>query len=138
MNLSKNFTLEEMTASTTAKNLVINNTPSAQEIENLRALCVNVLQPLRDALGEPIIVSSGYRCAKLNNAVGGAKNSHHVTGQAADIHTLSDKPKDNKKLFDLFLSLHLPFTQLIDEYGYNWVHISYQQNNLKNQILHIK
>ena len=133
----KYFTIVELTKSATASRRGIDNTPSSTIKANLTELVDNILDPLREAWGAPIIVSSGYRSPKLNRAVGGAKTSQHMYGQAADIRTVSDKPSDNKKLFDLILKLNLPYDQLIDEYGYNWVHVSYSPRNRK-QILHIK
>ena len=132
----KYFTLNELTASTTAKRKGIDNTPDATVKANLTALVANILDPLREAYGKPIVVSSGYRCPKLNRAVGGAAKSQHVTGQAADIHTLSDTPADNKKLYDLILKLKLPFDQLINEYNFNWVHVSFSPRN-RRQVLKI-
>lgn len=132
----KYFTLNELTASSTAKRKGIDNTPDATVKANLTALVANILDPLREAYGKPIVVSSGYRSPKLNRAVGGAAKSQHVTGQAADIHTLSDTPADNKKLFDLILKLKLPFDQLINEYDFNWVHVSFSPRN-RRQILKI-
>ena len=132
----KYFTLNELTASSTAKRKGIDNTPDATVKANLTALVANILDPLREAYGKPIVVSSGYRSPKLNRAVGGAAKSQHVTGQAADIHTLSDTPADNKKLFDLILKLKLPFDQLINEYNFNWVHVSYSPRN-RRQVLKI-
>lgn len=133
----KYFTINELTKSATAARRGINNTPDAAVKKNLELLVENILDPLREAWGAPIIVSSGYRCPKLNRAVGGAKTSQHMLGQAADIHTVSDKPADNKKLFDLIRSLKLPFDQLINEYNYNWVHVSFGPRN-RRQILTIK
>lgn len=133
----KYFTEKELTKSATASRLKIDNTPTSSVRANLKALVDNILDPLREAWGAPIIVSSGYRCPKLNAAVGGAKTSQHMVGQAADIRTVSDKPADNKKLFNLIQKLGLPFDQLIDEYGYNWIHVSYSSRN-RRQILHIK
>ena len=132
----KYFTLNELTASATAKRKGIDNTPDATVRANLTALVANILDPLREAYGKPIVVSSGYRSPKLNRAVGGAAKSQHVTGQAADIHTLSDTPADNKKLFDLIQSLKLPFDQLINEYNFNWVHVSFSPRN-RRQVLKI-
>lgn len=132
----KYFTLNELTASSTAKRKGIDNTPDATVKANLTALVANILDPLREAYGKPIVVSSGYRSPKLNRAVGGAAKSQHVTGQAADIHTLSDTPADNKKLFDLILKLKLPFDQLINEYNFNWVHVSFSPRN-RRQVLKI-
>lgn len=133
----KYFTIAELTKSATASRRGIDNTPSSTIKANLIELVDKILDPLREAWGAPIIVSSGYRSPKLNRAVGGAKSSQHMYGQAADIRTVSDKPSENKKLFDLILKLNLPYDQLIDEYGYNWVHVSYSPRNRK-QILHIK
>lgn len=134
----KYFTFEELTASATARRMGIPNIPSWRERENLRLLVENVLDPLREAWGKPVIVTSGYRCAMLNRIVGGAANSQHTTGMAADIRTLTDTAADNRKLFDLALDLDLPFDQLIDEYGYDWVHISYSRYVTRKQVLHIR
>ena len=133
----KYFTIQELTKSATASRKGINNTPDESVKRNLNSLVDNILDPLREAWGEPIIVTSGYRCGRLNKAVGGAAKSQHMYGQAADIRTVSDKPSDNKKLFDLIRELKLPYDQLIDEYNYNWVHVSYSSRN-RRQILHIK
>ena len=121
--------MNELTASATAKRMGINNTPAKFERENLVALVNNILDPLREAWGAPIIVTSGYRCYQLNQVVGGAKSSQHCLGQAADIRTLSDKPEDNRKLRDLIVSLGLPFDQLIDEFNCDWLHVSYRVSN---------
>ena len=134
----KYFTLDELTYSYTAKQKGINNTPNATVKANLINLVDNILDPLREAYGKPIVVSSGYRCPELNKAVKGAPKSQHVKGEAADIRTQSDKPEDNKKLFDLALKLNLPFDQLIDEYGFNWVHVSFSKGHNRKQVLHIK
>lgn len=134
----KYFTMHELTASATALRKGISNTPDNVVRANLTALVSNVLDPLREAWGQPIIITSGYRSEKLNKAVGGAKKSQHVTGEAADIRTVSDRPSDNRKLFDKIQELGLPFDQLIDEYGYNWVHVSFSQKGNRRQVLHIK
>lgn len=133
----KYFTIQELTKSATASRKGINNTPDESVKRNLNLLVDNILDPLREAYGAPIIVTSGYRCGRLNKAVGGAAKSQHMYGQAADIRTVSDKPSDNKKLFDLIRELKLPYDQLIDEYNYNWVHVSYSSRN-RRQILHIR
>lgn len=145
MKLSENFTLEEFTASLTAKKLFIDNDIKTEQCKkNLRNL-VDVLQKIRDKFGQPIIVSSGYRCKELNLKVGGAINSDHMFASAADIHTKSDKPEDNKKLFDLIVKMikdgEIEVRQLLDEYNYNWIHVSINHPDnpkKKNQILHIK
>lgn len=133
----KYFTMEELTKSVTALRKGIDNTPSGEVRSYLTALVANCLDPLREAWGRPIIVTSGYRSEKLNRAVGGARNSQHLYGQAADIRTVEDTPAENRKLFDLILRLKLPFDQLIDEHGYNWIHISFGPKN-RRQVLHIR
>lgn len=135
---SKYFTLNEMTASPTAKRKGINNTPAADIVANLQRLVTNVLDPLREEWGAPIIVTSGYRCVRLNAVVGGARSSQHVYGQAADIRTVSDRPEDNKKLRDLLIELNLPFDQLIDEYGCDWIHVSHKISGNRGQLLSAK
>lgn len=129
--------MNEMTRSATAKRYGIDNTPSPEVAYNIRNLVEKILDPLREAWGQPIIVSSGYRCGRLNKIVKGKPTSQHLLGQAADIHTVSDRPEDNKRLFDLIRKLDLPFDQLIDEYGYNWIHVSYGPRN-RHRILHLK
>lgn len=133
----KYFTIKELTKSDVAKRNKINNTPTIQEEANLVALVENILDPLREAYGKPIIVTSGYRCERLNKLVKGSKTSQHRFGQAADIRTVEDTVEENKKLFDLVQKLNLPYDQLIDEYNYDWVHVSYSPRN-RRQILHIK
>ena len=137
----KYFTLRELTKSPTADRLKIDNTPDEKTKKNLIELVDTVLDPLRESYGHPIIVTSGYRCPKLNSAVGGVKNSQHVLGQAADIRSVSDSVKDNKAIFDLAVKLmkegKIKTGQIIDEYGYNWIHISTPGGHV-NQILHIK
>lgn len=135
--MGKYFSIAELTKSETANKRKINNKPT-KEVENcLNQLIDNILDPLREAYGQPIIVSSGYRCPELNKAVGGAKTSQHTFGQAADIHTKSNSKESNKQLFELIKQLKLPFDQLINEYNYSWVHVSYSNRN-RRQILNIK
>lgn len=142
MKLSYNFTLNELTKSPTAKRLGINNEPSEQELKQLMALCEKILQPIRDEYGEPIVVSSGFRCSKLNKAVGGSPTSQHVKGEAADIHTVSDTVPQNRELFNLIKKMvndgKIVVGQLINEYNYNWIHVSLPDAKHKNQILNIK
>ena len=131
MTLTKNFTSEELTASCTAKRLGLKNYPDSFVMGNLRRLCVNILQPIRDEWGGPIIVGSGYRCTQLNEAVGGVANSDHLYGCAADSKTLHDIPLENKQLYDLIRKMHAEgklssLKQCINEYDYDWIHISFQ------------
>lgn len=141
--LSKNFTYEELVNSATATRLKINNTPNKEQHDSLKKLAETVLQPIRDKYGKPLIVSSGFRCEKLNKAVGGAKTSQHCKGEAADIRTVSDSVADNKELFNFILDMinkgEIKVGQLIDEYQYNWIHVSLPRvGKMNNQILHIR
>lgn len=137
MKITKNFTLEELLRSATASRLSIPNTPSLSVTHNLILLCNHILQPLRNAYGKPIIVNSGYRSPELNKAIGGAKNSQHMRGQAADIKgSCGTIPQENRKLFELIQKLNLPFDQLIDEKNYSWIHVSFSDNP-RHQVLHL-
>ena len=132
------FTLEELVKSPTARRKGIPNLPNGEQKENLIALVDNVLDPLRKLWGKPIIVTSGFRCAKLNRAVGGVAKSQHTKGQAADIRTVENTTMANKRLFDVAMKSGIPFDQLIDEYGYNWLHISFNKKGNRKQVLHLK
>lgn len=142
MKLTDNFTLEELIKSSTATKLNIDNNPTEEITSNLLELSTKILQPIRNVYGKPIVISSGYRCTKLNKAVGGVSTSQHVKGEAADIRTISDSITDNKGLFDLIKKMinnkQIEVGQLIDEYNYNWIHISLPNNKHKNEVLHVK
>lgn len=132
--LSRNFTLEELTFSQTAARLGLANVPNATQIAALASLCANVLQPLRDALNAPVVVSSGFRCPALNRAVAGAPDSQHLDGKAADI---TCPAMSTDALFKRVLDLKLPFDQLIYEGGKEcvWVHVSFDSLQLRGDIL---
>lgn len=134
----KYFTIQELTISNTAQRKSIDNTPDQKAAAALTALVTNVLDPLREAWGRPIVVNSGYRCPKLNRAVGGVARSQHTKGEAADIRTLSNRRWENEQLFKLIVQLKLPFDQLIDEHGYSWIHVSYSEGKNRRQVLHVK
>jgi hypothetical protein len=134
--MSKNFTLEEMVSSETARSRKISNTPSPEVLASLQLLVDNVLQPVRDLYGKTVHVNSGYRSVALNKAVGGAENSQHIQGRAADI-SVGGKA-ENKALFDLICRSGIRFDQLIDEYDYRWVHVSYRESGNRQQVLHLK
>lgn len=124
--VTMHFTVDELCASATAKAKGINNKPDIQQTINLVYLAAYVLEPLRIAMGEPIKISSGFRCQALNKAVGGVANSQHCKGQAADLCIDGDLEK-GRKWFD-YIKQHLPFDQLIwehDRKGAYWVHVSY-------------
>lgn len=133
MKLSKNFTLEELIVSPTADEHGIPEQfqPSETVIQNLKELCINVLQPLREELGFPLTITSGYRCQRVNDLIKGATNSHHMRGMAADIQC-----HDNAALFEAAKKYKM--TQNINEFNLSWVHISYDKNDLRCQTLEIK
>jgi len=129
----KYFTTAELVHSKTADRLGIDNRCKTEHVTNLTLLVNNVLDPLREAYGKPITVNSGFRCPALNRRIGGAATSDHLKGMAADI--TAGSPAENKRLFYLIQELKLPFKQLIDEKHFSWVHVSYDKNDLKRQIL---
>ena len=130
----KYFTLDEMIHSDTADRLCIDNTPTGDAIDNLDRLVTRVLDKLRDGWGRPIIVTSGYRCKELNAAVGGARNSQHLKGQAADI--ISDDFEEFRGFVRRWCKDN-EFDQCIFEHGggREWVHISYVEGRNRRQIL---
>lgn len=129
----KYFSIEELIRSAKAKELGIDNTPTEDVIANLTMLVENVLDKARIGIGAPIIVNSGYRCEELNKAVGGAKNSQHTKGEAADITTGTSY--GNMCLFN-FIKDNLEFDQLIDEKHYQWVHVSFRKGRNRQEVLH--
>lgn len=129
----KYFTIAELCKSDTADRLGIDNRCKKEHVANMTALVDNILDPLREAYGKPITVNSGFRCPALNKAVKGSATSDHMTGRAADI--TGGSPKENKRLFYLIQSLGLPFKQLIDEKNFSWIHVSYDDGNIKKQVL---
>lgn len=128
----KYFTIEELSRSTTAQSKGIDNKPDAVQTASLTALVDNVLDPLREKFGKPIIVNSGFRCPALNKAVGGAATSQHTKGEAADIDT--GTRAGNKELYEI-IRKELPFDQLIDEKDFSWVHVSYKSSGNRKQTL---
>lgn len=131
--LSAHFKLGEMLVSQTAVRQEITEQfePSQQVIDNLTALCVNVLQPLREMIKKPVNVTSGYRCKRVNTAIGGAKKSQHLVGQAADINI---KGKTTEALFQYIKNSGIPFDQLIQEFD-SWVHVSYNSQGNRGEVL---
>lgn len=139
MKLSKNFSLAEMTKSQTALRKGIDNTPTEEETAKLKILCQDVLQPVRDYYGKPVTVNSGFRCLKLNRAIGSKDTSQHRKGEAADIE-IAGVP--NKELAE-WIRDNLEFDQLIlefysdDDPAAGWVHVSYTNGGRRNQCLTI-
>lgn len=134
--MGKYFTMGEMMHSTTAEKKGIDNKCTKEDAVHLKALIEHVLDPLREAYGNPIRVTSGYRCPALNKAVGGSPTSDHMRGCAADIVGTPNTKAENKRLFNLVQSLGLDFDQLIDEKNYSWVHVSFRSfRENRNQVL---
>ena len=129
MEISKNFILQEFLVTNTG----LNNQLTSEALANIEYLATKLLQPLRDAYGKPIKITSGYRSVDVNKAVGGSTTSQHTKGQAVDI--VAD---DNKALFDLIKN-NFDFDQLIWEYGTDkqpaWVHVSIKKTGNRKQIM---
>ena len=137
MNLTKNFTLAEMTKSETALRHGLENNPGEQELAALQLLAEKVLQPVRDHYGMGVKVNSAYRHPDVNSKVGGSRNSDHTRGQAADIEIpgvanadLAKWIKDNLEFRQLILEFYTPG---IPDSG--WVHVSYVAEDNKKQVL---
>lgn len=122
MKLSEHLDLVEVTRSEYAKRNGINNMPNPEYTENLIELANKIFEPTRKHFNKPIHISSGFRSKILNQKIGGAKNSQHTLGQALDID--QGNRKDNIEIFE-FIKNNLPFDQLINEFGYDWIHVSY-------------
>ena len=158
MRLTNNFTLEELIKSSTATKLKIKNVPDSAALAKLTELCKKILQPVREKWGNPLLITSGYRCEQLNKIVGGVSTSQHLYGEAADLkvtavdrlylHTntgckikINDERMANRLLFNLICGMiengEITVGQLIDEKNYRWLHISLPSATRKNQILHL-
>ena len=132
MKLTEHFSLSEFERSSTAIANGIDNTVPQRLIPPLRNLCEKVLEPLRQQFGEPVIISSGYRCLELNRLVGGVRNSQHLTGEAADIYT-----EDSVKLREWYewMKTNVPYHQLIYESKgkQHWIHVSCYMDSKRNR-----
>jgi hypothetical protein len=138
MQLSNNLSLAEVTRSETAKRKGISNMPTAEHIENFKKLASNIFQPIREHFGKPILISSGYRSAELNKAIGGSLSSQHCSGEAIDID-MDGTDITNAQIF-YYIKDNLNFDQIIWEFGTNtnpdWVHVSFAANrSQRKQIL---
>ena len=126
-----NFTMSELIYSDTAiKNRINNIPPDPKILDNMLNLIVHCLQPLRDKIGKPIIITSGYRCDKVNKLVGGKINSQHKTGQAADF---TIKKMSVTQVVEYIKNSNIEFDQLINEYD-RWVHISFNKEHNRRDI----
>ena len=132
--LTRNFQLGEFIESETARRLGIDNIPESWEVVvHLRQLCREVLQPLRDHVGHPIHINSGYRCEQLNEAIHGVGNSQHLYGCAADIHI---PDLDTGRKWYYWMVNHLDFDQIILEHnrrGGRWLHVSFRPDYHDNR-----
>lgn len=143
--MTPHFSLRELTFSATAAARNIDNTPGPDALESLGRLALDVLEPLREAFGAPLTVTSGFRSKALNAALKGAVNSQHLAGEAADLVASclpgESRKQANKRLFNLAVSLidsgELKVGQLIDEKGYSWIHISLPSSRHLNHVLHL-
>ena len=137
MNVSKNFTVTELTKSADALRKGLDNLPDQEVVDNLKLLAENILQPVRDHFNKPVTINSGYRSKAVNASVGGSATSDHCKGMAADIEIVG--------IDNLVLAQHIvdtyKFTQVILEFytagmpDSGWVHVSYNKDALKNQAL---
>mgnify|MGYP002478018728 FL=1 len=134
MKLTAHFDLSEFTRSESAKREGLDNTPTAEHLENLKILCEKVLEPIRLRFGS-INISSGYRGKMLNHFIGGSVNSDHCLGRAADLDMDdSGSGVTNKEIFE-YIKDNLEFDQLINEFNYSWVHVGYRLGANRKQVL---
>ena len=134
-NVSKHITLDEATNSNTAIRNGINNSPDSVTFERMKLVANKCFEPLREWYGKPIKINSFYRSQLLNTKVGGSATSQHCKGEAIDIS--AGNKVENKKLFD-WICANLDFDQVINEYDFTWVHISYKSKGNRKQILVVK
>lgn len=131
--LSEHFSLGEFVVSATAKAMGIINDPGSSELANLRFLCREVLEPARKVMGEPIHVTSGYRCLALNRAVGGVAQSYHVRGLAADLHI--ESAAHASRLADALNAQ--PYCDLIlveHAHGASWLHVQVRKLSPRHRV----
>tara|TARA_B100001094_G_scaffold32716_2_gene27148 strand:- start:4841 stop:5320 length:480 start_codon:yes stop_codon:yes gene_type:complete len=144
MKLSKNFSLNEFLKSNVATRRNISNDATSEGIVQMQILCQELLQPIRDGLG-PLRINSGWRSVELNKALGGAyrvidgkykATSQHCKGQAADLKYIdTDGHIDNEQIWDYVLSCGLEFDQMINEFDWTWIHISFNKGKNRKQLL---
>lgn len=130
--ISEHISYKEATRSSTATRLKIPNVPTKEELVKMKIVAEQCFEPLRKWYGKPIRINSFYRSQALNKAVGGSKTSSHTKGEAIDI-SVGNKA-ENKKLYE-WCKANLIFDQLINEYDFSWVHISFRVGDNRNQTL---
>ena len=131
MQISEHFTLDELIDSEAGTRLNIEEqfTPSDAVVQNLKKLCVNILEPLRDIFKAPIIISSGYRCPRVNKAIGGSRTSQHIEGKAVDFKVIGYTVEE---VFKTIVDSGVLFDQCIQEFN-KWVHISYDSKRVRRE-----
>ena len=140
MKLTANITLDELTKSQTAERKGINNNPNPKQIDNIKALAINILQPLRSHYDRPLIISSGFRCAQLCVEIGSSVNRQHVADDNAAAADFEIPGVDNRELA-LWIKSELEYDQLILEFYKDneptsgWIHCSYSTDHNRNQSL---
>lgn len=129
--MTLNFKLSELIHSDIATQNNINNIPDINSLDNMLNLIFYCLQPIRNLIKKPMIITSGYRCQKVNFFAGGALNSQHLTGNAADFKIQGMAPSE---IVNIIKNSNIEYDQLINEYD-KWVHVSFNKNNNRKQIL---
>lgn len=129
----KYFSINELCRSNIASRYSIDNTPSEEIKSNLKILIEKLLDPIRELWKGPLIVSSGYRCPKLNKLVKGSSTSNHLKGYAADLYPKNNTLDERKKLFNMIKYSGLEFDELLYESG--CIHVAYRLNNNRKKIL---
>lgn len=136
--VSKYVSYNEVTHSNQATALRIGNIPNAEQLGNLKLVCTNIFDKVREHFGKPIGISSGFRSVELNTRIGGSKSSSHMEGKALDIDADIHGGLNNKELFD-WIKNNCTFDQLIWEFGSenapSWVHVSWNKEGNRGQIL---
>ena len=130
-----NFTMSELLKSEIAEKYNISNIPDKKSLDNMLTLIIECLQPIRNFIDKPMIISSGYRSPRLNGhpLINGAQNSQHVTGQAVDFTIKGMTPK---QIIEMIKRSGVEYDQVINEHNI-WVHISYNKGKNRKQVLEI-
>lgn len=128
-----NFKMSELIYSAKAVEYNINNMPDINSLDCMLDLIINCLQPIRNLLNKPMIITSGYRCDRVNKLVDGTNNSQHKKGQAVDFIVRGMKPKE---IIEIIKDSDIEFDQMINEYD-SWIHVSYNKKNNRKSIIKI-